>query len=135
MMRRDKPSKRPRRLEMVVCLAVAAYLAVFLAAGMSDQIALVLKQAKESGQIGQAARHVIIAGSGAMAILGVFMAKMMRKRGSRKRLLLAALASALLSVWQLVHLGGEGVYGAGCAAIAGLAFVIAARDAGGAPGR
>jgi len=135
MTSRDKVSKSPRRLEIVVCLAVAAYFAVFLAAGMSDQVALILKQAKDSGKLGQAARHAVIAGSGAMAVLGVLMAKLMRKRGSRKRLLMAALASSLLSVWQLVHLGGEGAYGAGGAAVAGLAFVIAARDVGNAPGR
>ncbi len=134
MSRRDTPGSRPRRLEIFVFLAVAVYLAVFLAAGTSDRIALFLQRAQDADALGRSARHVVMAGSGVMAALGIVMARVLRATGTRRQLLFASLASAMLGVWQVAHMGGRGVYGAACAAVAALAFAFAAWDAKGPPG-
>lgn len=119
---------REKVLEFLIFVGMALFYAAFLYFGQRETVEVTVEHVPPGETLEQLIKNPAVTGGGVLVVLALLFAGKMRNLGAKRQLLLAAMASALLAVWQLVSHRYFSLFAAGGAVVVALSLVLLARN-------
>lgn len=119
---------REKLLEFLVFVGMALFYAAFLYFGQRETVEVTVEHAPPGETFEQLIKSPALVGGGVLVILALLFSGKMRNIGAKRQLLLAAMASALLAVWQLLNHRYFSLFAVGGAVVVALSLILLARN-------